>query len=153
MLECSKRQSTNQSNPEQVAESACSFDHPKRLSHNVGACLWTTLRSFVDGQTCLWLALRNFVHTNGVPPALIPFNGTQRRDSSKFCGIFWVTDLEIVIDDHPTQPMTLTAETWKERKDSMEYVNGRTWHHHGMNDYALRTRSSVLHRYWRDHIW
>ena len=31
-------------------------------------------------------------------------------------------------------------------------MNGRTWPHHGMSDYALRTRSSVLHRFWRDHI-
>ena len=23
------------------------------LVHNVGACLWTTLRVFVDGKTCL----------------------------------------------------------------------------------------------------
>ena len=46
-----------------------------------------------------------------------------------------------MIDDHPT-----------ERKDSMEHSNGRTCHYHGMNDCALRTRSSVLHRFWSDHI-
>ena len=34
----------------------------------------------------------------------------------------------------------------------MEFMLGRTWHHHVMNDSALRTRSSVLHRFWRDHI-
>ena len=81
-----------------------------------------------------------------------PIQRTQRRASSKFCGMFWVTDSERVIDDHPTQPITMTAETWKDRKDSMEYSNGRTWHYHGVNGYALRTRSSVLHRFWRDHI-
>ena len=51
-FECSKDQSTNQSNPEYLTGSACLFDYPKRLCHNARACLWTTLRAFVDGQTC-----------------------------------------------------------------------------------------------------
>ena len=61
-------------------------------------------------------------------------------------------DSELVIDDHPNEPVTMAAETWKERKDSIEVLTGRTWQYHGMNDYALRTRSCVLHRFWRDHI-
>ena len=100
----------------------------------------------------MWLVLRNFLRTNGISPALIPLNGKQRRDSSKFCSMFWVTDSERMIDDHPTQPISMTAETWTERKDSMEYSNGVTWRYHGVNGYALKTRSSVLHRFWRDHI-
>ena len=56
-----------------------------------------------------------------------------------------------MIDDHSTQPITVTTETWKERKDSMEYSNGRTWRYHGMHDHALKARSSVLHGFWRDH--
>ena len=46
-------QNINQSNPDQLTDSSCSFDYPKRLSHNAGACQWTTLRALVDGQTCL----------------------------------------------------------------------------------------------------
>ena len=92
------------------------------------------------------------MHTNDVPPASIPINGTQRRESSKFCSMFWVTNSEGVIDDHPTQPISMTAETWKEKKDSMEYLNDRTWRFHAITDYVLRTGSSVLHRFWRDHI-
>ena len=92
------------------------------------------------------------MHTNGVSPASIPLSGKQRRDSSKFRSMFWLTDSERMIDDHLSQPITVTAETWKEKKDSMEYSNYRTWHYHGMNDYALRTRSSVLHKFWSDHI-
>ena len=92
------------------------------------------------------------MHTNGAPPVIIPLNGKHIRDSSKFCGMFWVTDSERMVDDHPTQMILLKSETWKERKDSTESSNVRTWRYHGMNDYALRTRSSVLHRFWRDHI-
>ena len=48
--------------------------------------------------------------------------------------------------------MSLTMEKWKERKDAMEYLNGRTWPYHGMNAHAMRRRSSVLNTFWRDHI-
>ena len=40
--------------------------------------------------------------------------------AQSFCSMFWVTDSERMIDDHPAEPITMTAETWKERKDSME---------------------------------
>ena len=83
MLECSKRQPTNQSHLEQLTDSACSLDNPKRLSHDVRACPWTTLRAFVDGQTCLRPA-QEFVHTNGVPPALIPFKGHRDVQAQSF---------------------------------------------------------------------
>ena len=66
--------------------------------------------------------------------------------------MFWVTDSERVIDDHPTRPNTVTLEKWKERKDQMEYLNGRTWPYHGMNAYAMKIRTSVLNRFWKDHI-
>ena len=58
----------------------------------------------------------------------------------------------MVIDDHPDEPVLVTARTWKDRKDSMELMAGRTWHYHGMVNFALRTRTSVLQRFWRDHI-
>ena len=45
--------STNQSNPEQQTDSACSFDYPNALVMMFRTCLWTTLRAIVDGQTCL----------------------------------------------------------------------------------------------------
>ena len=66
--------------------------------------------------------------------------------------MFWVTDSERVIDFHSTQPNSMTMEKWKERKDSIEYLNDRTWRYHGMNAYAMKIRSSVLTRLWRDHI-
>ena len=66
--------------------------------------------------------------------------------------MFWVMDSEMVIGDRPNELAPTTAGTWKDRKDSMEFMTGRTWHYHGMNDFALRTRSSVLHRFWRDNI-
>ena len=34
----------------------------------------------------------------------------------------------------------------------MEVMTGRTWNYHGMNHKALRKRTFVLHRFWRDHI-
>ena len=46
----------------------------------------------------------------------------------------------------------MTMEKWKERKDLMEYLNDRTWPYHGMSVYAMKIRSSVLNRFWRDHI-
>ena len=52
MRECSKRQSTNQENPELLTDFACLFGCTKRLCQYMTACLWTTLRAFVDGQTC-----------------------------------------------------------------------------------------------------
>ena len=56
------------------------------------------------------------MHTNDVSPSFIPFNRTQRRDSSKICSMFWVTDSERVIDDHPTQPISMKVEMWREGK-------------------------------------
>ena len=87
-----------------------------------------------------------------VPPAPFPVNGKQRRDSSKFKSMFWVMDSEMVIDDRPHEPVLMTAGTWKDRKDSVEFMTGMSSHYHGMDDYALRMRSSVLHWFWRDHI-
>ena len=58
----------------------------------------------------------------------------------------------MVIDDRSNEPVLVTARTWKDRKDSMEVMSGRTLRYHGMNHKAMRTRTSVLHRSWRDHI-
>ena len=87
------------------------------------------------------------VASTDVRPSLFPFNGKQRRDSSKFCCTFWVADSERVIDDRSNEPVLMTAGSWMDQKDSMEFMTGRTLQYHGMNDYALRTRS-VLHRFW-----
>ena len=51
---------------------------------------------------------------------------------------------ERVIDNHPTQPYSMTMEKWKERKDLMEYLNDRTWPYHGMSAYAMKMWTSVL---------
>ena len=66
--------------------------------------------------------------------------------------MFWVTDSEKVIEDHPARPSTMTLEKWKEMKDQMEYSNDRTWPYHGMSPYAIMGRGSVLNKFWRDHI-
>ena len=80
------------------------------------------------------------------------FPSQRRRDSSKFYGMFWVTDSERVTDDHPTQQDSMTMEKWKEKKDLMEYLNDRTWPNHGMSAYAMKIRTSVLNRFRSDHI-
>ena len=66
--------------------------------------------------------------------------------------MFWITDSERVIDDHPTQPNSMTLEKWKERKDLMEFLNDRTWPYRSMNAYAMKIRTSVLNKFWRKHI-
>ena len=91
------------------------------------------MRSLMDKRVCD--KLTEICAHQWCVSSVNPIQGTQRRD------MFWVTYSERVIDDHPIQPITMTAETWKARKDSMEYSNGRTWHYHGMNDCALRRRS------------
>ena len=60
--------------------------------------------------------------------------------------MLWVTDLERVIDDHPTQPYSMTMEKGKERKDVMEFLND------GMSAYAVKIRTSVLNSFWKKHI-
>ena len=66
--------------------------------------------------------------------------------------MIWPMDAEMVIDDRTNEPVLMTARAWRDRKDSMEVMTGRTWHYHGMNHKIKRTRSSVLQRFWRDHI-
>ena len=63
-----------------------------------------------------------------------------------------MTDSEMVIDDHPTRPSTITLEKWKESKDQMEHSSDRTWPYHGMSPHAMKLRTSVLNKFWRDHI-
>ena len=74
------------------------------------------------------------MYTTDVPPAFFPNNGTQRRDSSKFCSMFWIMDSEMVTDDRSNELVLMTAGTWKDRKDSIEISTGRKWHYHGMTD-------------------
>ena len=66
--------------------------------------------------------------------------------------MFWLMDAEMVIDDRSNEPVLMTAGTWRDRKDSMEVMTGRAWHYRGINHKAMRTRTSVLHKFWRDHI-
>ena len=66
--------------------------------------------------------------------------------------MFWVTDSERVIDDHPTQPNSKTMEKWKERKELMEYLNDKIWPYHGMSVCAMKIWTTVLNRFWREHI-
>ena len=53
--------------------------------------------------------------------ALRSFPSQRRRHGSKFCRMFWVTDSERVIDDHPTRPNPMTMEKieGKERSDGI----------------------------------
>ena len=46
---------------------------------------------------------------------------------------------------HSTQPHD--TGKWKVRKDQVEYLNDRTWPYH-----AMKVRTSVLNRFWKDHI-
>ena len=64
----------------------------KSLCPNFRACLWTTLRAFVDGQTCLWLTLRNYGNTTGVPPALFQLAGHRDVIAQSFvtCSGSWI---------------------------------------------------------------
>ena len=64
--------------------------------------------------------------------------------------MFWVTDSVRVIDVHHSADHYDSRNM--ESKGRFDGMNGRSWCCHGMNDYALRARSSVLHRFWRDHI-
>ena len=52
-----------------------------------------------------------------------------------------------MIDDHPS----VTMEKWKERKNLMEYQNDRSLPYRGMSVNAIKIRTSVLNRIWRDH--
>ena len=36
----------------------------------------------------------------------------------KNCGMFWVTDSEMVTEDHPNRPSSITMGKWKEIKRS-----------------------------------
>ena len=34
----------------------------------------------------------------------------------------------------------------------MEYLSARTWPYHGMSPYAMKMTTSVLNKFWKDHI-
>ena len=54
---------------------------------------------------------------------------------------------------HPTQPNSMTVEKPKERKRSdgiSEWTGFAPYH--GMSAYAMKIRTSVLNRFWKDHI-
>ena len=69
---------------------------------------------------------------------------TQMADCSRLSLDVWAV--------RSGQPYTVTIETWKERKESMEHLNDRTWCYHGMNADVMKIRSSVLNSFWREHI-
>ena len=110
-------------------------------------CLWTTLRAIVDGQTCLWQALTNFASCSCPHCTWDPVSRWL-----KVLSTFWLMDAEMVIDDRFQWNCSCDCRTWRDRKDSTEVMTGRTWHYHGMNHKFMRTRTSVLQRFWRDHI-
>ena len=58
----------------------------------------------------------------------------------------------MVIDTRNNEPELMNARTWRARKGSMEVKTGRLWHYHGMDHKAMRTRTYVLQKFWRDHI-
>ena len=58
----------------------------------------------------------------------------------------------MVIDTRNDEPELMNARKWPARKGSMEVMTGRTLHYHGMGHKAMRTRTYVLQRFWRDHI-
>ena len=65
--------------------------------------------------------------------------------------MFWVTDSERVIDDHPTRPSTIKngkVEEGDERSDGI--FKCRTWPCHGMSPHAMEVRASVLNKFWKD---
>ena len=43
-------------------------------------------------------------------------------------------------------------EKWKEMQDLVDSQNDRTWPYHGMSPYAMKIRTSVLNKFWKDHI-
>ena len=120
-----KRQSAHQWNPEHMTESSMCMLVVQASQYDVACVRWTNV--FMTSS-------HNFCVHHYVPPAPFPVHGTQRRDSSKLCSMFWVMESEIVIDGRSNEPVLMTAGTWKDRKDSMEFSAGRTWHYHGMVD-------------------
>ena len=57
-----------------------------------------------------------------------------------------------MIDDHPVQPNSMTMQKWQDRKDLMGYLNDKNWPYHGMSTYSMKIWTSMLNRFWIDHI-
>ena len=55
--------------------------------------------------------------------------------------MLWLMDAEMVSDSRKSEPELMNARTWRGRKGSMEVMTGRSWHYHGMNHNAMRTRT------------
>ena len=55
-----------------------------------------------------------------------------------------------MIDDRPTQANSMTIETWKERQDTMEYLNDRTWRYHG--EITFLTSAGTIRSGTKSHI-
>ena len=85
--------------------------------------------------------------TNGVPPAKIHPTGHRDVIVQNF-----VTFSGSRIDDYCTQPYSMTMEKWRERKDVMEFLHISTRLYHDMSVCVMKIRSSVLNKFWKDHI-
>ena len=55
--------------------------------------------------------------------------------------MLWLMDAEMVSDSRKNEPERMNARTWRARKGSMEVMTSRSWHYHGMNHNAMRTRT------------
>ena len=101
-----------------------------------------------DAASVRWLALRNFARISDVPLRTFPFTETWQFKFVACSGSRIRRGWLMII------PLCRTLCQWKvkrKRKDRIEYQNDRSWPYHGMNACAMKTRTSVLNRFWRDH--
>ena len=82
----------------------------------LGACLWATLRVFVDGQTCLWQAQNICVHCWC---AFRCFPSQQRRDSSKFVACSGSRILKGWLMNIPLNQTPRQCKSGREREDGI----------------------------------
>ena len=80
------------------------------------------------------------------------FLETKAALGSKHGACFWLTNAAIVIETRDNEPEPINARTWRARKGLMEVMTSRTWHYHGMDQKAKRTRECVLQKFWQDCI-
>ena len=73
-----------------------------------------------------------------------PVFGDQHSLRLDAPSMFWLMNAEMVIETRDNEPELLNARTWRARKGSMQVMKGRTWHYHGIDHKAKRTRTYVL---------
>ena len=82
--------------------------------------------------------------TKGVCPALIPLNGKQIRDSSKFCSMFWVMDWERTT--HCFAEEAVADDTANSNTSITSRVSPRTWRN--LLPQRTRRRLMIRHAAW-----